>query len=131
MPLSSLRRILYVEDEQSSRAIVKLILEQLGGFDVSTCASGQEALNIIPEYNPNMILLDVMLPDMDGPSIFKQLRQLPEFKNTPVVFLTADDQINKDAYIKSGILDVISKSFDTMQLPKIIEKLWVTRECTN
>ncbi len=83
-------RILYVEDEPDIRAIAQMALEAVGGFSVIGCASGSEALSAAATAQADLLLLlDVMMPGMDGPDTLKALRALPATANTPVIFMTA------------------------------------------
>ena len=84
-----LARILYVEDEPDIRAIAQMALEAVGGFTVIACASGSEALANAPGANVDLLLLDVMMPDMSGPETLAALRHQPGMKGVPVVFITA------------------------------------------
>jgi CheY-like chemotaxis protein len=121
----SLNRILVVEDEPDIQVIAKLALEAVGGFTVELCSSGNEALKTAPLFTPDLILLDVMMPGMDGPSTFKKLRELPQTANTPVIFITAKVQPHEVAqYRELGALDVIAKPFDPMTLSKTVSNIW-------
>ena len=121
-----LMSIMYVEDDIDIQSIAKLALESIGGFEVTICSSGAEALTTINGGNrPDLILLDVMMPEMDGPSTLAALRTLPGAAKTPTIFMTAKAQPHEIAYLKSlGALDVIAKPFDPMQLAQLIRKLW-------
>jgi len=120
-----LTRVLYVEDEPDIQMVARLALEAVGGFTVEICSSGQEALERAPAFAPQLILLDVMMPLMDGPTTFKALRGLPQFVNTPVVFMTAKVQPNEVAEYKAlGAIDVIPKPFDPMKLSAQVEAVW-------
>ena len=122
---ASLSRILYVEDEPDIQAVAKLALEAIGGFTVAICSSGQEALEKAPAYAPQLILLDVMMPGMDGPTTLKALRQLPGLAATPVVFMTAKVQPQEvQEYKGMGALDVIAKPFDPMTLAATVSGIW-------
>ena len=124
MPLP-LSRILYVEDEPDIRAIVKMALEAVGGFTVLSCASGPEALIAAPDARADLLLLDVMMPGMDGPATLKELRGIPATCNTPVIFMTAKVQSAEIArYLALGALEVISKPFDPMELSAQIQRIW-------
>ena len=81
-----LRKILYIEDEADIQAIAKIALESVGGFEVLVCESGTEAIHEAPEFGPDLILLDVMMPGMDGPDTLEALHRLPAIKDTPAVF---------------------------------------------
>lgn len=120
-----LTRILYVEDEPDILTVARLALETLGGFTVEICSSGNEALSRAPIFQPQLILLDVMMPGMDGPSTLKMLRGLPQFASTPVIFMTAKVQPSEVAhYLWLGAVDVIPKPFDPMILSNQIQVIW-------
>ncbi|MDG4582790.1 MAG: response regulator [Candidatus Competibacter sp.] len=121
-------RILYVDDEADIRSIVEFALEDEEGLTLELCASGQEALATAPELRPNLILLDVMMPGMDGPTTLQRLRGHAELATTPVVFVTAKVQPQEIAHFKSlGAVDVIAKPFDPMALADQIREIW--RRC--
>ncbi|MFQ5994559.1 MAG: response regulator [Acidiferrobacterales bacterium] len=120
-----LSHILYVEDDADIREIVRLSLESVGGFNIAVCASGVAAVEVAPSVKPDLILMDVMMPDMDGPSTLRALRALPETTTTPVIFFTAKVQPGDlEQYKESGALDVIFKPFDPMRLPSDISRIW-------
>ncbi len=121
----ALTRVLYTEDEPDIQAVARLALEMLGGFTVEICNSGAEALERAPDFNPQLILLDVMMPGMDGPTTLARLRELPQFANTPVIFMTAKVQPAEVAgYKKLGAIDVIPKPFDPMTLAGQVSAIW-------
>jgi CheY-like chemotaxis protein len=123
--LKPLARILYVEDEPDIRAIAQMALEAVGGFTVIACASGSEALASAPGAGADLLLLDVMMPGMDGPSTLKALRELSATANTPVIFMTAKVQAAEVAqYRELGAIDVIHKPFDPMELSTQINRIW-------
>jgi CheY-like chemotaxis protein len=125
---SPLCRILYVEDQPDIRLVAKMALEVVGGFTVLACASGQEALNCAPDARADLLLLDVMMPGMDGPSTLQALRELPATAHTPVVFMTAKVQAAEVALYKAlGALEVISKPFDPMKLSEQLRQVWAAR----
>lgn len=120
-----LMRILYVEDEPDIQTVARLALETLGGFTVEICSSGAEALEKIAAFRPQLILLDVMMPGMDGPTTLGKLRELPPFAATPVVFMTAKVQPSEVAgYKQIGAVDVIPKPFDPMTLSGQVQAVW-------
>lgn len=120
-----LTRILYVEDEPDIQMIAKLALETIGDYTVLECDSGEEALKKAPDFKPQLILLDVMMPEMDGPTTFLRLREMPETAATPVIFMTAKVQPEEVAqYKKLGAITVIAKPFDPMNLATEIEESW-------
>lgn len=123
--MSELRRILYVEDEPDIQAVAKLALEMVGGFTVKLCSSGEEALREAAAFAPDMILLDVMMPGMDGPNTLRALREQAALAAVPVAFMTAKVQPQEVALYKSlGARDVIAKPFDPMTLADQVRAIW-------
>ncbi|MCK4707885.1 MAG: response regulator [Gammaproteobacteria bacterium] len=126
--MGELKRILYAEDEVDIQKIVVISLEELGGFVLEVCSSGEELLEKYLDYKPDLILLDVMMPGMDGIATFNALKAMPEFANTPVVFMTAKVQVNEvQSYKDLGALEVISKPFNPMELPDLLRDIWQNR----
>jgi len=125
MTVPSLRTILYVEDDVDIQMVAKVALEVVGGFTLKVCSSGQEALDVGVTFAPDLILLDVMMPDIDGPTTLDRLRQLPGFSATPAIFMTAKVMASDmERYRKLGALDVIAKPFDPMGLATRIQDIW-------
>ncbi len=121
----SLKRILYAEDEPLIQAVAKLALEKVGGFEVLICNSGAEALEKVAAFAPDLILLDVVMPGLDGPATLQRLRQDPATAAIPVVFLTANAQPGEVAQYKSlGAMDVVAKPFNPMTLAAQIRAIW-------
>ena len=85
--MAELKKILHVEDEPDIREIALLALETVGGFSVESCGSGDEALEKAPGFMPDLFLMDIMMPGMDGPATLVELRKMPEFADTPVIFI--------------------------------------------
>ncbi len=122
--MSSLR-ILVVEDEHDIRTIVQLALERVGGFVVQCVGSGSEALAMATAHAPDLILLDVMMPGMDGPETLRALQALPATASTPVVFLTAKAQPHDIELLRGlGAVAVIVKPFDPMTLSETLANIW-------
>jgi two-component system, OmpR family, response regulator len=120
-----LKRLLYVEDEADIRTIAITVLEAVGGFAVIPCSSGKQALAAAPAANADLILLDVMMPEMDGPATLKALRDIPQTAQTPVIFMTAKVQASEIQHYKSlGAIEVIAKPFDPMTLSAQIIEIW-------
>ena len=116
-------RILYVEDEADIREVAEYALED-EGFEILFCASGEDALQKAKTFKPEAILLDVMMPGMDGPTTLKNLREISELENIPVIFLTAKVQPSEiDELMALGALDVIPKPFDPMTLADKIREI--------
>jgi two-component system OmpR family response regulator len=122
---AELGRILYVEDEDDIRMVGEMSLAEVGGFDVRACSSGEEAIAVAEEFAPDLMVLDVMMPGMDGPSVLKALRALPALAAVPAIFMTAKIMPAEIAELKAaGALDVVPKPFDPMTLPEEIRAIW-------
>ena len=125
---TSLKRISYVEDEPDIRAVAELALTAIGGVDIDICKDGNEALARVPDYAPDLVLLDVMMPGKDGVSVFKHMKQDARTQSIPVIFMTAKVQRQEiREYLDLGAIGVITKPFDPMTLPDDISKLWEQR----
>lgn len=112
-----LNKILMVEDESDIQHIARVALEMVGGLQVEMCNGGEEALAKADAFGPDLIVLDVMMPVMDGPTTLLRLRELAGLEHTPVVFMTAKAQPEEAAsYRALGAAAVISKPFDPMSL---------------
>ena len=123
--MKELQRILMVEDEPDIQAVARVALEAVGGFTVDMCSSGREALDRVKDCNPDLILMDVMMPGLDGPSTLKQLRADPATAGYPVIFMTAKVQSHEiSRYKEIGGLGVIAKPFDPMTLAASVKTLW-------
>ena len=108
--------MLYVEDEPDIREVTEFALED-EGFELVSFASGSEALARAPHMNPDLILLDVMMPEMDGPTTLRRLRELPHLADTPVIFMTAKVQPGeRENYQAMRAVGFINKPFDGMTL---------------
>lgn len=121
----ALTKILYAEDEPDIRAIAQIALEDLGGFTVNYCGNGKEAIAAVTSFQPQLLLLDVMMPGMDGPTTLKEIRKINGFAQTPAIFMTAKIQPNEVIQYKAlGVIDVISKPFDPITLADTIKNAW-------
>jgi CheY-like chemotaxis protein len=120
-----LERILLVEDEKDIQIVSRLALEDIGKFHVQVCGSGQEALREAPTFEPDLILLDVLMPDLDGLATLEALRRIPSLAAVPVIFLTARAR-SQDIreYRRVGAIDVILKPFDPLTLGDQIREVW-------
>ena len=118
------QRILYVEDDPDIRAVAEIALEDVGGFTTAICGSGAEAVERATEFEPELILLDVMMPEMDGPTTMQALRKLDRLGTVPVIFMTARLQKSEiEEYQALGALGVIPKPFDPMNLSEQIAQI--------
>lgn len=123
--MAGIQRILHVEDDSSIRLVASVALEKVGGFKVLSCESGQVALEIVAEFDPQVLLLDVMMPQMDGPTTLKQLREKIDVSKRLVLFMTAKVQQKElEEYIGIGAFGVIIKPFDPMTLAKQVQQHW-------
>ena len=123
--MRELNFVLYVEDDPDIQMVAQMALEVVGGLSLRACSSGREALQAAASCQPDLILLDVMMPEMDGPSTLAELRKLPATASTPVVFMTAKVQAAEVSHYKSlGAIGVIAKPFDPMQLAQQVRQLW-------
>lgn len=118
-----IRKVMLVDDEVDIRTIGEMALESVGKWEVVAAASGEEALELAAKERPDVILLDVMMPKMDGPTTFARLREQADTANTPVIFMTAKVQKQEVArYLDLGASGVIAKPFDPMTLPDEIRR---------
>ncbi|WP_027133110.1 response regulator [Geminicoccus roseus] len=125
MAAEPLTRILYVDDDDDIRTVAVFALEVIGGFEVAACASGKEALERAAGFSPQLLLLDVMMPEMDGPTVLAEFRQRPETAGTPAIFMTAKvQQTEIERFLALGAVEVIAKPFDPMALPDSIRSAW-------
>ncbi|PKG96896.1 response regulator [Paraglaciecola sp. MB-3u-78] len=123
--MQPLKRILYAEDEPDIQQLVSLALEVVGGFTLKSCNSGLEAIAEVEAFAPQLLLLDVMMPDMDGPKALLKIREIEAYRTTPAIFMTAKVQPNEiQGYLDMGAVDVIAKPFDPMALASQISEIW-------
>ncbi|WP_181296051.1 response regulator [Pseudomonas sp. Q2-TVG4-2] len=125
-----LQRILHVEDVPSIRVVTRIALEKLGGFQVLSCASGLEALEQAQRFAPDMILLDVMLPQMGGMELLRQLSPQIDLQRTPVVLLTGQPNgpADADELQRLGVRKLLQKPFDPLQLATQLQEIWNAEE---
>lgn len=122
---ATLNRILVVEDEDDIREIVTAVLETLGKYTVESCTSSDEAIEKAAAFNPDIMLLDVMMPGMDGPTTLSKLRDNPGLEKTPVIFMTAKAMPAEiESYMSLGALGVITKPFNPTTICEEIEAFW-------
>jgi len=122
--LKPLSRILVVEDEPDIQAILKTILEVKGRFQVRTCNNGRSIFATLAYYEPDLILLDVMMPYMDGLTAYRLLREMEQTAHTPIVFVTAKVQpYEVEHYLNMGAAGVIAKPFDPLTLVSDLKKI--------
>lgn len=123
--MTDLIRLMYVEDDPDIRMVAKLALEAVGGLVVELCERGDRAVAQAEAFGPQMILLDVMMPGMDGPATLRAIRERPGLRDIPVAFLTAKAQAHEIEHFKSlGAVGVLAKPFDPMTLAQQVRTLW-------
>ena len=113
------RRVLLIDDEDDIREVATVSLSKLGGWEVVAAGSGMEGLAKAEATRPDAILLDVMMPDIDGPATLKKLQANPTTKNIPIILLTAKIQAaDRRRFQELGIAGLIAKPFDPLDLPQ-------------
>jgi two-component system, chemotaxis family, response regulator PixG len=116
------KQVLVVDDDHNIREVVSMCLHKLKGWDVLTAASGQEGLDRVQFNNPAVIILDVMMPEMDGLAFLRKLRSNPETKLIPVILLTANRYLpDKKLLTELGVVETISKPFLPINLVRQID----------
>ncbi len=125
-------KILYVEDEPDIRNIAKIAMESVGGFTVRDCASGYEACDAVAVFTPDLVILDMMMPGLNGLETFEKLQAIAKTRTTPTLFMTAKVQTSEISnYLNCGALDVIAKPFNPLELPVQIQKIWDHYQATS
>lgn len=125
MRREDLKTILYVDDEPDIREVVQMSLSLVDGLDVQTCESGERALEVVLRWRPDLLLLDVMMPGMDGPSTLQELRTMAGFETLPVIFITAKAMPQEVARFRElGAVAVIAKPFDPIKLGHQVIAAW-------
>ena len=125
MPASALNRICYVEDDEDIQRIVRMSLERVGKMTVSVVSDPTQAIAVINEFRPDLVMLDWMMPVMDGPTLFRQMKLRPETSALPVVFITAKaSQRDLDELKSLGAAGTISKPFSPKDLPEQLRAIW-------
>ena len=112
-----MRRILIVDDEADIREVAQVSLELMGPYEVITASSGREGVHSARARQPDAILLDVMMPDLDGPAVLAELRADPATRDIPVLFLTARTQtVERAQLVRLGAAGILTKPFDPLKL---------------
>ena len=125
MPERALNRICYVEDDEDIQRIVRMSLERVGKMTVEVVGDPTMALEAMTAFKPDLVMLDWMMPKMDGPAVFRQMKLRPETASLPVVFITAKAaQRDLDELIKMGAAGTISKPFSPKDLPDQLREIW-------
>jgi CheY-like chemotaxis protein len=115
--MKRMRRVLIIDDEDDIREVAALSLEATADWEILTARSGKEGIRVAAAEKPDAILMDVMMPEMDGPTTFKQLQLNPETKGIPVVLLTAKVQgVDQRRFAGLGVAAILFKPFDPLTL---------------
>lgn len=118
LPVTRALKVLLVDDDEDIRVIGEMALTEVGGMQTVLASSGTAALQLAVSEQPDVVLLDVMMPGLDGPATFRRLREQPATAGIPVVFVTAKVQRSEvERYVALGAAGVIGKPFDPMRLP--------------
>ncbi len=118
------KRVLIIDDEESIQTVVQFGIRMAAGWQVLTASSGPQGIQTAQTEQPDVILLDVMMPEMDGIATFKLLQSHPQTEQIPVIFLTAKAQTSeKRQFNDLGVSGVITKPFNSLDLPDQIVKI--------
>ena len=111
-------KVLLIDDEEDIRKVGRLSLEAIGHFETAVAASAKEGFDLARVDRPDFILMDMMMPDVDGIAALSELKSSPDLKDIPVIFMTAKAQRTEIAfYLQCGAIGVVKKPFDPMTLP--------------
>ena len=125
MPTRPLLRVCCVEDDDDIRRIVRLSLERIGGMTVELVADPARAIDSMIAFRPDLVMLDWMMPGIDGPALLRKMRDVPETRALPVVFITAKASQRELAELRAlGAAGTISKPFAPKDLPEQLRAIW-------
>jgi CheY-like chemotaxis protein len=125
MPNRALIKVCYVEDDEDIQRIVRMSLERVGKMTVEVVGDPTMAIEAMTAFRPDLVMLDWMMPKMDGPTLFRQMKQRPETSALPVVFITAKASSRElDELLTLGAAGAISKPFNPKDLPDQLRAIW-------
>jgi CheY-like chemotaxis protein len=125
MPERPLNRICYVEDDEDIQRIVRMSLERVGKMTVEIVTDPLKAIGVMTAFKPDLVMLDWMMPGMDGPTLFRKMKEDPLTAALPVVFITAKAQSRDMAELMAlGAHGTISKPFSPKDLPEQLREIW-------
>lgn len=123
--MKKLESILIVDDEEDIITIAKMSLEALGGYTVATAVNGQDFLDKVESVAPDLVLLDVMMPEVDGPTALKKYIEKYGDLAKPVVFMTAKTQRHEvESFLSLGAVKVLAKPFNPTSICGELEQIW-------
>lgn len=123
--MEKFERIMCIEDDPDILLILDFSLRRMGGFSLCLCTGGKEALEKVEDFRPQLVLLDVMMPEMSGPQTLGKLRELPTIRGVPIVFMTAKAmQSEVEELLVYGATGIIVKPFDPVALPDNLRIYW-------
>ncbi len=129
--MPQLNKIVCIEDEPDIRVVAEMALADIGGFEVKCCESGRQALYVTQEFIPDLFIVDVMMPGMDGPQTIKMLRAQPALADIPVIFMTAKVETQaREELMALGAIGIITKPFDPITLAEMVQSVWKKQEWT-
>jgi len=125
VPASPLTKICYVEDDEDIQRIVRMSLERIGKMTVEVVGDPMVAIEAMQRFGPDLVLLDWMMPGMDGPTLFRAMKEKPETAALPVIFITAKaTQLEIGELTALGAAGAISKPFNPKELPDQLREIW-------
>jgi two-component system OmpR family response regulator len=125
MEIPQLKRIMYVDDDPDLQDIVRLSLETRGGFTVTCCDSGNQAIEEIATFKPDLVILDMVLPGMNGLQLLERMRKLRGTPSIPVIFLTSKiSPHHVEEYKELGVIGVINKPLNPLELRHQLREIW-------
>ena len=126
--MADLRRIMAVEDDEDIRVLMDVALQAVSGFELASCSSGEEALEKIAEFSPDLLILDAVMPNMDGVQTLRAIRSMVGLPEIPAVFMTAKTHpAERERFMNEGAIDVLPKPFDPMTLGQALQDIWDSR----
>ncbi|MDH4095598.1 MAG: response regulator [Betaproteobacteria bacterium] len=127
MPAHPLQRVCYVEDDEDIRKIVRMSLERVGKLTVEVVGDPLVAIDAMKTFKPDLVMLDWMMPGMDGPTLYRRMREVPEVRDIPVVFITAkasEKELNELRAL--GAAGTISKPFSPKDMAEQLRSIWAS-----
>jgi len=125
MPTRPLDKVLYVEDDEDIQRIVRMSLERVGKMSIEIVSNSLQAIERMKAFKPDLVMLDWMMPAMDGPTLFRKMQEDPEVAPLPVIFITAKASPRElEELVRLGAKGTISKPFSPKDLPDQLRALW-------